>query len=210
MNSLKLTRSRRKLLTIAVAIVSIILATSYWRLSHHLYTSDKPTTGQAIPKNTAISPDAVKKTYGLPVRLKIPKLNLDAAILYMGLTSDGEMEVPTDLQNVGWYKYGPDPGDTGSAVIAGHLEGYKDRGVFMNLATLEPGDIVIVTDDAGSDRRFVVRESRIYGQHERPAEVFQTTDRAAHLNLVTCTGTWNESEKRYSQRLVVFTDKTNQ
>jgi sortase A len=164
-------------------------------------------TVQVSPKKSGGSPTAVSKTYGLPVRLKIPKLGVDTAILYMGLTSTGDMEVPADLKNVGWYKYGPHPGDSGSAVIAGHLEGYKDKGVFIALDTLVPGDIVTVVDDAGISRNFAVRESHSYDQHDRPSKIFNTNDKLAHLNLITCTGIWHESEKRYSQRLVVFTDR---
>jgi LPXTG-site transpeptidase (sortase) family protein len=145
--------------------------------------------------------------YGLPVRLIIPKINVDAHILYMGVTAAGDMDVPADLENVGWYKYGPHPGDTGSAVIAGHLEGVKDLGVFIGLDKLQKGDDISILDDKGATTNFVVRESRAYPQKERPSEIFHS-DTGAHLNLITCTGIWNNTTKRYSQRLVVFADKS--
>jgi hypothetical protein len=51
-----------------------------------------------------------------------------------------------------------------------------------------------------------VRETRTYKQDERPDEIFNKTD-GSHLNLITCSGIWDNAKKRYSHRLVVFADK---
>lgn len=149
------------------------------------------------------SPDA---TFGLPVRLLIPKLKVDANISYMGLTKDGDMDVPPDLITVGWYKFGTKPGNAGSAVIAGHLEGTKELGVFTNLDTLQIGDIVKVRNDRNELISFAVRKTHTYKQTDHPTEVFNKTD-GTYLNLITCSGTWDKSQQRYSHRFVVFTEK---
>jgi sortase (surface protein transpeptidase) len=145
-------------------------------------------------------------TFGLPQRLIIPSIKVDANITYMGLTKSGDMDVPPDLINVGWYKYGTKPGEVGSAVIAGHLEGTKDLGVFIGLNKLQPGDIVKIRNDRDETIEFIVREKRTYKQDERPSEIFNAAD-GSHLNLITCTGVWSNAQQRYSHRLVVFTDK---
>ena len=75
----------------------------------------------STPSNTPINATNV----GLPLRITIPKLQVDAKIEYMGLTSTGTMDVPTEVVNAGWYKYGAHPGDEGSAVIGGHLNGVR-------------------------------------------------------------------------------------
>ena len=54
---------------------------------------------------------------------------------------------------------------------------------------------------------FVVREIRTYGKDESAHDVFGSSDGKAHLNLITCMGVWNKTEKTRSERLVVFTDK---
>lgn len=164
-------------------------------------------TPAAQTKNVSVSDktDSDKK-YGLPTRLIIPKLNVDANISYMGLTAGGEMDVPPDLINVGWYKYGTKPGEQGSAVIAGHLEGTEDLGVFIKLNTLQDGDVINVRNDRDETIAFTVRETRTYKQNERPDEIFNKND-GRYLNLITCTGTWDNAKKRYSHRFVVFADK---
>lgn len=146
-----------------------------------------------------------KESRGMPVRLKIPSINVDANIQYLGVASNGEMEVPSNSDNVGWYKLGPSPGEKGSAVIAGHLNGENgEKGVFTYLNMLKNGDKVYIENDLGVSTTFIVRESRTYDRGYAD-EVFTRGDEA-YLNLVTCDGTWNTTQKSYTKRLVVFTD----
>lgn len=159
------------------------------------------------PKKVAVSDEAAAAVkYGLPMHLSIPKLKVDAPISYMGLTAGGEMDVPPDLVSVGWYKFGTKPGEQGSAVIAGHLEGTEDLGVFIDLDTLRSGDVINVRNDRDEVISFAVRETRTYKQNERPDEIFNKTD-GSYLNLITCSGSWDNAKKRYSHRYVVFADK---
>lgn len=142
------------------------------------------------------------------MRLKIPRIHVDASVEYVGLTPDGAMGVPTDPDTVAWFNLGPRPGETGSAVIDGHF-GWKDGipAVFDNVHKLHKGDMLSVEDKNGVTTTFVVRELRLYDQHENAVDVFSSSDGKAHLNLITCTGVWNKNQKSYSERLVVFTDK---
>ena len=145
---------------------------------------------------------------GLPVRLKIPAIDVDAAVVSVGITSDGEMDVPKDPAEVAWYSFGSRPGEIGSAVIAGHYDQKNNMSaVFTNLHTLKKGDKIFVEDEKGVATTFVVREISIYDKNKDATDVFISNDGNAHLNFITCAGVWNKSEKSYSERLIVFTDK---
>ncbi len=165
----------------------------------------------AVPESATQKVDVVQTVndaspvYGLPVRLIIPKISVDARVSLMGLTSSGNMEAPSTNQDAGWYKYGPHPGNTGSAVIAGHL-GVGSKAVFTDLSLLEKGDTVSIKDDRGRTTSFVVRETRTYAYDTEPSEVFRSTT-GVHLNLITCNGDYNIGQQTYSERLVVFTDR---
>lgn len=146
-------------------------------------------------------------TVGRPVRLKIPKINVDSDVKYVGLAPDGAMDLPKSQKDVGWFELGQRPGDNGSAVIAGHYGRNNRKGsVFDDLHKLRKGDKLYIEDDKGLITSFVVRESRRYDPKADSSDVFSSSDGKAHLNLVTCEGTWNESIQQYSKRLVVFTD----
>lgn len=153
-------------------------------------------------------PVKAAETIGRPVRLKIPRLRVDAAIGAVGLMPDGTMGVPKRPRDTAWYKLGPKPGEVGSAVIAGHLNWwYGAIGVFARLKSLKVGDTVMVYDEHGQVTTFVVRESRWYTAAADAADVFGSDDGTAHLNLVTCDGVWNKLLRQYSKRWVVFTDR---
>lgn len=183
----------RRLLLIAFVVFSIFL----------LFYLVKGFNEKSKSKYQAVS----KAALGSPVRLTIPDINVDADIQYVGVTQAGEMEVPSNTVDVGWFKIGPRPGEKGSAVISGHVDGKKgEAGVFTNLYKLKKGDKLYIKYDNGKSTTFVVREKRTYSPGYAE-EVFSLNDRA-HLNLVTCDGVWDGAKKSYSKRLVVFSDLT--
>lgn len=197
--------SDRTSLTVTLAGIALFLALIlYFGPRNQIQSGSEP-----LIVNTIVPDEQKEVDSGLPVRLKIPKINVDAAIDPMGTTPSGAMEIPSGPKNVGWYKSGPHPGDSGSAVIDGHYGRWKngDGSVFDDLNNLEKGDVLYVEDEKGVTITFVVRESRNYDPNADASDVFGSSDGKSHLNLITCEGTWNKDSKSYSQRLVVFADK---
>lgn len=156
-----------------------------------------------------IDADEQVNSFGLPMRLKIPVINVDSAIEFVGIASNGNMDTPKNPADVAWYKLGSRPGENGSAVITGHYGTWKNGkgSVFDDLSKLSQGDKIYIEDDSGKIISFVVRESRNYNSNADASDVFISNDGKSHLNLITCEGVWNKDSKSYSQRLVVFTDK---
>jgi LPXTG-site transpeptidase (sortase) family protein len=149
---------------------------------------------------------APKVTYARPVRLTIPKIGLEAAIEDVGLTTDNAMAAPSGPDTVGWYELGPRPGNKGNAVIDGH-SGYANgqAAAFDKLPELSKGDRLFVEDASGRVASFVVRSTHLYARDANAAEVFAPAS-SRHLNLITCTGTFDVAAGTHSQRLVVFTE----
>lgn len=153
-------------------------------------------------------PVAVPAEQSIPLRLLIPSINVDASIDSVGIAANGAMDIKKDQDLVAWYNLGPKPGNTGSAVIAGHYGWVNGKGsVFNELHTLKAGDKVSVSNDKGVIITFVVRKTQSYDPAADATNVFHSDDGKAHLNLVTCEGVWDNNHQTYSSRLVVFTDK---
>lgn len=144
---------------------------------------------------------------GIPVRLKIPKLNIDTSIKSLGLTPDWAMASTKGPNDVAWFKLGKRPGENGSAVIAGHYGIFKNWAisVFNKLHTLRKGDKIYVKDTKWTTISFIVRESKMYDKNANVPEVFSSNDGKAHLNLITCV--FDPVSKTYPKRLIVFTDR---
>lgn len=143
---------------------------------------------------------------GQPARLSIPSIEVDAEVQYVGITKAGNMGVPSNYTDVGWYKYGTVPGQRGSAVIDGHVDnGLGLPGVFKDLKTLKVGDSVYVETKNGTKIRFIVVKVATYGYKDVPNDLLFERNDARRLNLITCSGSWVRSEKTYDERVVVYT-----
>ncbi|KKS93683.1 MAG: peptidase C60 sortase A and B [Candidatus Collierbacteria bacterium GW2011_GWC2_43_12] len=159
-----------------------------------------------IEKNNSVGQVAGATSPPLPIRLVIPSINVNSAIQYVGVNSEGEMATPSSAYEVGWFKLGSIPGEIGNAVIAGHFDNKDgDPGVFANLSKLSRGDKLYVENSQGGQTAFSVREIRV-SEPGYLEEVFVGSD-SAHLNLVTCGGVWDKNNNTYSERLIVFADK---
>lgn len=139
-----------------------------------------------------------------PTRISIPSIGVETRIVQLGLNGDGTAEVPGDTRSVGWYKYGPTPGEAGSSVLLGHVDSYLGPAIFFDLKELKPGDLVEVARADGQIARFRVDFTERYEQSDFPTEKVYANTEGASLRLVTCTGTYDKFEQRYSHNLVVF------
>jgi len=193
--------SRRTLFV--VVLIGCVFYVSFF--AHQQSLKNNPSS---LIANASLISGEGKINSPLPVHLKIPTLNIDAAIEDVGLTPDGAMDVPKGPANVAWFNLGPRPGEIGSSVIDGH-SGYKDNkpAVFDNLYKLKKGDKISIEDENGTTFTFVVREFKSYGRNENASDIFSSNDGIAHLNLITCAGDWNAIDKTHSSRLVVFTNR---
>lgn len=138
---------------------------------------------------------------GEPHRLLIPRINLDAAVEPVGVDAAGRMGTPTNIQNAGWYRYGARPGDAGDAVLDGHLDWYSGPAVFGDLHTVAAGDEITVVSAAGR-ATFRVDGVSVHRYTDTVPGLF-TTEGAATLSLITCTGGWDARLQTYLERLVV-------
>ncbi|OIN66806.1 sortase [Exiguobacterium sp. KRL4] len=142
----------------------------------------------------------------LPKTLAIDKIDVKTNVEQVGLDKKGAMGTPKNEQQVGWYKFGPRPGDVGNAVIDGHTDTKTGPAVFNRLDELKKGDTIKIKDESGRTLVFRVKKLVEYGHLDAPLEkIFGASDQR-NLNLITCIGIYDENEGTYDNRLVVFTE----
>ena len=162
------------------------------------YTNDSAAEDKIVADNTEKE---------LPALLEIPSIGVSAKVQQVGLNSKKEMDVPSNEVDVAWYNLGPKPGETGSAVIAGHLDNRASQpAVFWNLDRMAVGDYIYVTDGSNNKKSFQVISSERYKTGDAPMEKIFGVSNGAYLNLVTCGGVWDKEKNNYSERFVVFTE----
>lgn len=189
-----------------VAFAILILGLLFSLSGQLSYAKLSAASGQTLPKTT-LSTRRVKSV--LPVRLKIPKIKVDAFLERVGLTAQWAVGVPKGGVNAARYELGPRPGKIGNAIIVWHYGTWKTGqwSVFDHLQNLKKGDKIYVEDASGVSISFVVTKSRTYSPTAIVPEVFNSTDGKSHLNLITCDGVRNKITKHYPNRLVVFADR---
>jgi sortase (surface protein transpeptidase) len=148
----------------------------------------------------------------LPVSVEIPAIGVDSKLLYLGLNSDGTIQVPslkTSSHLAAWYKYSSTPGQIGSAVIEGHVDSTQGPAVFFRLGALRPGDTINVTLADGVTAIFRVTGVREYVKSRFPTKaIYGATDFAA-LRLITCGGAFDYATRHYLSSTVVFASLTS-
>ena len=163
--------------------------------------SDQP----PIPTYRARLQDQAARVVNRPVAVHVPSLGLDAPTVPVGVVAGSTLlEAPADAATLGWYEYGPAPGEAGSAVIAGHVDHDGRRGAFFTLSRLDPGATVTIDYQDGSSRAWRVVARRQYLKSELPVDVLFARTGAPTLTLVTCGGLYDASKRFYRDNVVVF------
>ena len=141
-----------------------------------------------------------------PVGIRIESAGVDAPVVPTGVEAGtGALAVPEDVGVAGWYRFGPAPGDPGSAVVTAHVDSASQGpGAFFPLRDVAPGAGVVVTFDDGSSRPFEVVGRRSYDKEALPVAELFTREGDAVLTLVTCGGAFDPVTRSYEENLVVF------
>ncbi|HUR75128.1 MAG TPA: sortase, partial [Sporichthya sp.] len=104
-----------------------------------------------------------------PMRVRIPALHIDAAMDPLHLDRDHVL-VPPAYGRAGWYEAGPEPGEGGRAVVAGHVDSKTGPDTFAALSRARSGDRVLIDLAGGSTLTFVVDSVGLYPQSAFPTD----------------------------------------
>lgn len=140
----------------------------------------------------------------VPVRLEVSAIGVDVPLIRLGTNADGTLEVPADYQEVGWFSGSAAPGDTGPAIIAGHVDSTDGPAPFFELRELGAGDEVVVTGADGQRRTFTVDGVEQYPKDAFPTAAVYGPAPGPVLRLITCGGSFDRSVGHYRDNVVVF------
>jgi sortase (surface protein transpeptidase) len=194
-------------LTMAITVAGLLALTG--RPGHPPMTKSTAPGGLTPLGTPAPLPEPTTVTAPLPVALRIPAIGVRTRLIRLGLTRQGRLRVPASPSVAGWYAGSPRPGETGSSVIAGHIDSYLGPGVFYRLRELHPGNRIYVRQ---ADGRLAV--FRVTGVHQYPKAHFPTAAvygpvPDAELHLITCGGTFDYATHAYLSNVVVYSTEVH-
>jgi hypothetical protein len=173
-------------------------------------TPGPATSGGRLPTLTArpATPPSDAST-AAPTRIRVPSVGVDATIEPVGVDGRGFMVIPDEVRKVGWYRFGPAPGDpAGAAVIAGHVDTKEQgAGALFPLRGIDVGERITVTV-AGRDLQFRVVGKQTIVKRRLPVEELFARDGAPRLVVITCGGPFIPELSSYRDNLVVVATPT--
>ncbi len=141
-----------------------------------------------------------------PRYIIIPKLNVDARVLSVGVTSTGALGTPYNVFDTAWYNQSALPGQQGAMLIDGHVSSWTAHGVFYGLHTLVAGDIIKIVRGDGTVFTYKVITKKFYPANKVNMQAAMTPIVSGQpgLNLITCTGHVYPGTSLFNERVVVF------
>lgn len=145
---------------------------------------------------------AAEAAAGAPTRVRVTAIGLDSPLETLHIAK-GALRPPTRFDRAGWYADGTVPGDTGPAVIAGHVDSKAGPAVFYRLRELTTGDTIEVLR-GGRTLRFTVTRTAWYPKRAFPTEEVYGPTPDRQLRLITCGGVFDHRLRSYKDNLVVY------
>lgn len=155
------------------------------------------TTSTTVAVATTLPPPRIP-----PGELTIDDLGVTASVRSVGLDDAGAMEVP-DVSEIGWYLHGAVPGHPGATVLAAHVWWNGTNGPFRRLGALEPGAVVDVVLEDGTEHSYVVVKRTMYDKDALPSDLWRNSGPET-LVLITCGGRFDDDSRRFEQNIVVY------
>ena len=173
------------------------------RSAGHASVAPSPTRTQPTelaPDHVPSPPIAVPTLR--PARVRVPDIGVDADLRRLQLTDDGQIGVPSNPDEVGWYRSG------GPVVIIGHVDSKTGPAIFYRLHQLSRGSRIDLEMQGGTSKSFEVEEVIETKKSLFPTDRVYRNDAGvgadAGLRLVTCGGTFDRKTRHYTSNVIVF------
>jgi sortase (surface protein transpeptidase) len=163
---------------------------------------------QPVPAAVGRGKAAKVMPAAMPVQLEIPAIGVSTQLLRLGLTPSGALATPPagpHYDRAGWYVGSPAPGAQGPAVIVGHVDSAANGpSVFYRLASLQPGDVALVSRADGTVARFAVDRVLRFPKASFPTQLVYGDTNIAALRLITCGGPFDRATGHYRDNTIVL------
>ncbi|MFC9846504.1 class F sortase [Streptomyces sp. NPDC060223] len=204
---------RRRVSNLAIAsVTAVALCSGAWllRSGAETHAPPQPSAAQAGAKEPAGTSAAARALpHSPPDRIRIPSIHVNAPLMGLGLTPQGSLNVPPAAKKnlAGWYEAGTTPGETGTAIVAGHVDNADGPAVFYDLGALKKGSRIEVERRDSSTAVFTVDAIEVYDADDFPDEKVYGAAHRPELRVITCGGGYSKSTG-YQGNVVVFAHLT--
>lgn len=184
-----------------VVLVVATLSLVYLRSDHRVVHLPLP----ALRQSTKLATFSEQ-----PTRLAIKSIGVDAPIVALGLTKNGDMEAPNNNTDIGWYYQSAKAGETEYAMLLdGHRGVAGQWGVLRYLGDVRQRDEIGITTESGRTVSYQVREivTERVDQVDMRRALLPYAPGSQSLTLITCDGSYNQAKNVYDKRTIVYAER---
>lgn len=155
----------------------------------------------------------VNNPVAIPMNLKIPSIGVNSNFVAPSECcdlDDDQILEPPDVKkpmDLGWYKRFPAPGDTGAAIVLGHINGVGGAGVFAKLGQMKINEQFEIMRSDNQIAVFTVTKttgSKGIDKGNFPTKEVYDTPNDAEIRLISCGGRLDKSHHRYLDQIIVW------
>jgi LPXTG-site transpeptidase (sortase) family protein len=142
----------------------------------------------------------------VPLQIELPSGR--SAAVEPEQTVNGVLQIPADIQHVGWWDGSAEAGDPfGSTVIAGHVDSREQGlGFFAELLLMQVGDLITLRSDA-ADLSYRVVAATLINKDALASDNQALDQHGPHrLVLVTCSGQFHPDVRSYDSNLILVAE----
>jgi hypothetical protein len=142
----------------------------------------------------------------VPLQIELPSGR--SAVVDPERTVNGVLQIPADIQHVGWWDGSAEAGDPfGATVIAGHVDSRaQGLGFFAELLILQVDDLITLRSDA-ADLTYRVISASLVNKDALTSDTQALDQHGPHrLVLITCSGQWHPEVRSYDSNLILVAD----
>jgi LPXTG-site transpeptidase (sortase) family protein len=213
-------RSRKP---VALVFMAAVLFVSGAGISYARQQADKKTAAQAkvlalsneTVEGGTVSEEAVSKeataSYAvapeMPKLIKIPRLQVDARVKRVGISTAGVLETPANVHDAGWYEGSAKPGKDDVTLINGHVHGTTNPGVFSRLSILKEGDGIQIERGDGRVIEYKVVRTESADRDDIDLEKILAGGVAngkSSLVLISSSSRYDVRTNKYEQSFIVY------
>jgi sortase (surface protein transpeptidase) len=205
------TRQRRRLLAAALACAAFVLFTAAAATAFRSESDPQLRRELAEPRLSdmrgalaSAQPKVARRQLAIPARISIPAIGVNADVIPLHLNRDRTLQVPRNFAQTGWFVGGPEPGEAGAAVVAGHVDSRRGPAVFYRLRALLRGDRIRIVLEDRTIVRFVVTGTKAVPKKRFPWRLVYRKTEQPKLRLITCDGAFDSSTGHYVDNYIVF------
>ena len=163
-------------------------------------TADQTAVSQEAKQAYAVSPD-------LPRLITIPSIGVSARVRSVGVNSQGNIDVPKNLNDTAWYDGSAKPNQEGQVFIDGHTSfNNAIDAAFNDLPKMKAGDQIVV--ETGNGAKYTYRVTATETVDADKVDMGKALnvqgDGKKGITLMTCTGKFNYRTQSADKRFIVY------